>query len=158
MPGLPVSVQVTRLNFEKLRNHEGEGRFAKGLNYKYYQAQVMEEDDLDKLTPLKTGTIPNFTIEHRKREDYFGYIYSGYLDVPRDGIYTFSIKVNDRCTFYLDGKKFLSGGQRTVALKKGKYEVLEKYFQLGARKFNIISWEGPGIPVQEIPAKALFHL
>jgi len=158
LPGLPVSVQVTRLNFEKLRNHEGEGRFAKGLNYKYYQAQVMEEDDLDKLTPLKTGTIPNFTIEHRKREDYFGYIYSGYLDVPRDGIYTFSIKVNDRCTFYLDGKKFLSGGQRTVALKKGKYEVLEKYFQLGARKFNIISWEGPGIPVQEIPAKALFHL
>ena len=158
LPGLPVSVQVNRLNFEKLRNHEGEGRFAKGLNYKYYQAQVMEEDDLDKLTPLETGIIPNFTIENRKREDYFGYIYSGFLDVPRDGIYTFSIKVNDRCTFYFEGKKFLSGGQRTIALRKGKYQVLEKYFQLGAKKFNIVSWEGPGITTQEIPADALFHL
>ena len=158
LPSLPVSVQVTRLNFENLKNHEGEGRFANGLNYNYYQAQVMEEDDLDKLTPVESGIIPNFTIEHRKREDYFGYIYSGYLDVPRDGIYTFSIKVNDRCTFYLDGKKFMSGGERTVALKKGKYTVLEKYFQLGARKFNVVSWEGPGIPVQEIPTSALFHL
>jgi hypothetical protein len=42
-------------------------------------------------------------------------------------------------------------------LRKGKYEVLEKYFQLGARKFNIINWEGPGIPKQEIPESSLFH-
>ncbi len=158
LPSLPVSVTVNKLEYEKLKNREGEGKFIRGLNYRYYHAQVMDVDDLDKLTPLQTGVIPNFTIDQRKREDYFGYIYSGYLDVPRDGIYTFSIKVNDRCTLYIDGKPFLSGGLRTVALRKGKYEVLEKYFQLGARKFNIVSWEGPGIPKQEIPAAALCHL
>jgi hypothetical protein len=158
LPSLPVSVKVNKLEYEKFKNREGEGKFLNGLNYSYFHAQVMDVDDLDKLTPLQTGVIPNFTIDQRKREDYFGYIYSGYLEVPRDGIYTFSIKVNDRCTFYLDGKPFLSGGLRTIALRKGKYEVLEKYFQLGARKFNVISWEGPGIPKQEIPASALFHL
>jgi hypothetical protein len=157
LPSLPVSVRVNKLEFENYKNFEGEGKFTKGLNYKYYHAQVMDPDDLDKLTPLETGIIPTFTIDQRKREDYFGYIYLGFLDVPKDGIYTFSIKVNDRCTFYLDGKPFLSGGLRTIALRKGKYEVLEKYFQLGARKFNIINWEGPGIPKQEIPANSLFH-
>ncbi|MEI6140512.1 MAG: GH92 family glycosyl hydrolase [Mariniphaga sp.] len=157
LPSLPVSVKVTKLEFENYQNFEGNGKFSKGLNYKYYQAQVMDPDDLDKLTPIETGIIPNFTIDHRKREDYFGYVFSGFLDVPKDGIYTFSIKVNDRCTFFLDGKPFLSGGLRTIALRKGKYEVLEKYFQLGARKFNIINWEGPGIPKQEIPGNSLFH-
>jgi hypothetical protein len=158
LPSLPVAVQVNKLEFEKFKNWEGTGQFIKGLNYKYYHAQVMEVDDLDKLTPLESGIIPIFTIEKRKREDYFGYIYSGYLDIPKDGIYTFSIKVNDRCMLYLDGKQFLGGGLRTIALRKGKYEVLEKYFQLGARKFNIVMWEGPGIAKQEIPAGALFHL
>ena len=158
LPSLPVSVQVNKLEFENYKNREGIGRFIKGLNYNYYHAQVMEVDDLDRLTPLETGIIPNFKIDHRKREDYFGYIYSGFLDVPQDGIYTFSIKVNDQCILYLDGKPFLGGGLRTIALRKGKYEILEKYFQLGARKFNIVSWAGPGIPKQEIPAGALWHL
>jgi hypothetical protein len=158
LPSLPVAVRVNKLEFEKYKNREGTGHFIKGLNYKYYHAQLIEVDYLDKLTPLETGVVPNFTIDQRKRENYFGYIYSGYLDIPKDGIYTFSIKVNDRCTLYLDGKEFLGGGLRTIALRKGKYEVLEKYFQLGAKKFNIVMWEGPGIAKQEIPAGALFHL
>ena len=157
LPSLPVSVQVNKLEFENFKNWNREGQFIKGLNYKYFHAQVMDVDDLDQLIPLETGIIANFTIDHRKREDYFGYIFSGFLDVPKDGIYTFSIKVNDRCMLYLGGKPFLGGGLRTVALRKGKYEVLEKYFQLGARKFNIVNWEGPGIPKQEIPAGALWH-
>lgn len=157
MPSVPVSVQLNKLEFEDFTNYEGKGTFKKGLNYKYYHAHVMEENDLDNLTPIETGIIPNFTIEQRKQEDYFGYIYSGYLDVPRDGIYTFSIKVNDKCTLYLDDKEFLRGGFKTIALRKGKYKIDEKYFQLGAKKFNIVSWQGPGFEQQEIPASALFH-
>ncbi|MCG6186339.1 GH92 family glycosyl hydrolase [Maribellus maritimus] len=158
LPSAPVSVKPNKLEFEDFTNYESKGSFKKGLNYKYYHAHVMEENDLDNLTPVETGIIPNFTIEQRKQEDYFGYIYSGYLDVPRDGIYTFSIKVNDKCTLYLDGKEFLHGGFKTIALRKGKYKIDEKYFQLGAKKFNIVSWQGPGFEQEEIPADALFHL
>jgi hypothetical protein len=157
LPSVLVSVQLNKLEFEDFKNYEGSGIFKKGLNYKYYHAHVMEENDLDQLTPVETGILPNFTIEKRKREDYFGYIYSGYLDIPRDGIYTFSIKVNDKCTLYLDDKEFLRGGFKTVALRKGKYKIDQKYFQLGAKKFNIVSWQGPGFEQQEIPAGALFH-
>ena len=158
LPSAPVSVKLNKLEFENLTNYEGKGSFKKGLNYKYYHAHVMEENDLDKLTPIETGIIPNFTIEQRKREDYIGYIYSGYLDVPKDGIYTFSIKVNDKCTLYMDGKEFQHGGFKTIALRKGKYKIDEKYFQLGAKKSNIISWQGPGFELQEIPASVLYHL
>ncbi|MCY1723185.1 GH92 family glycosyl hydrolase [Prolixibacteraceae bacterium Z1-6] len=155
---VPVSLKVEKLEFEPYKNYEGTGKFEKGLKYKYYHAHVMDENDLDKLEPIEKGILPNFTIDQRKREDYIGYIYSGYLDVPRDGVYTFSIKVNDKCTLYLDGKEFLHGGYKTIALKKGKYKIDQKYFQLGARKFNIVSWKGPGIEEQEIPARALCHI
>lgn len=157
LPSAPVSVKLNQLEFKNYKNYDGEKNFQKGLEYKYYHAHVMEENDLEKLKPLETGIIQNFTIEQRKREDYFGYIYSGYLDVLKDGIYTFSIKVNDKCTLYLDGKEFLHGGFKTIALRKGKYKIDQKYFQLGAKKFNIVSWQGPGIKSQEIPASVLFH-
>jgi len=157
LPSVPVTVMLNKLEFEDLKNYQGTGNFKKGLKYKYYHATVVEENDLDSLTPLEIGIIPGFSIENRKREDYIGYIYSGYLDIPTDGIYTFSIKVNDKCTLYLDGKEFLHGGFRTIALRKGKYKIDEKYFQLGNKKFNIVSWVGPGIELQEIPASALFH-
>ncbi len=158
LPSRPVSVTVKKLEFENWKNYEGEGNFRNGLKYQYFEVQVLETEELDKLTPAETGILPNFTIDQRKREDYFGYFWSGYLDIPKDGIFTFSIKVNDKCTFYMDGKEFMRGGIKTVALRKGKYEVMEKYFQLGARKFNVVSWEGPGIELQEIPTKALFYL
>ncbi len=82
-PSLPVSVKLSKLEFESFKNYEGTMDFDKGLKYKYYHAHVMEEHDLDKLTPIETGIIPNLTIENRQREDYFGYIYSGFLDIPK---------------------------------------------------------------------------
>lgn len=158
LPSVPVSVRVNKLEFEDFKNYEGEGNFKKGLHYNYYEAHVMDAEDLDKLIPLETGIIPSLTIENRRVEDYFGYIWSGFLAIPKEGIYTFSIKVNDKCVLYLDGKEFMRGGFRTIALKKGKYKIEEKYFQLGARKFNVVSWKGPGFEWQEIPASALFYL
>lgn len=66
--------------------------------------------------------------------------------------------MNDKCVLYIDGKEFLRGGSKTIALRKGKYEIMEKYFQLGAKKFNIVPWEGPGIAEEEIPPSAFYHL
>jgi predicted alpha-1,2-mannosidase len=157
LPSLPVSVKVTKLEFETFKNYEGTRKFKKGLEYKYYHAHVMEEHDLDKLTPIETGIIPRITIEYRKREDYIGYKYSGYLDIPRDGIYTIYGGANDGMTLYIDGKPFFRGGYKTIAIRKGKYKVDQKYFQLGARKSNIVGWIGPGIEKQEIPASAFYH-
>lgn len=156
-PSVPVSVTINKLEFEKWTDYRDHGPFLPGLSYKYYEAHVMEENELDPLVPAETGILPSITIDERKREDYFGYIYSGYLKIPRDGIYTFSVKVNDKCTLYLDDKEFMHGGIKTIALKKGMYRLKEKYFQLGARKFNQVSWSGPGIAPEEIPPGALFH-
>jgi len=81
-------------------------------------------------------------------------IYEGYLKIPKDGIYSISISSNDRNDFFLDGKQFGGG---SIAIRKGIYKILQKYDQEGNKKWYIVSWEGPGIKKQEIPASAYFH-
>ncbi|MCK5105345.1 MAG: chitobiase/beta-hexosaminidase C-terminal domain-containing protein, partial [Cyclobacteriaceae bacterium] len=157
LPSVPVSIKMNKLEFEPFTNFENIFDFSPGLEYKYYHAHVMDEFALDELEPVETGIISRFTADERKREDYFGYSFSGFLKIPRDGIYTIYAKTNDGSTLFLDGKKFMTQGHRSIAIRKGKYKIAQKYFQLGNKKFDYVSWEGPGIEKQEIPPGALFH-
>ncbi len=158
LPSVPVSVQLNKLEFEQFTNYENKMDFEPGLEYKYYHVHVIDEFALDTLAPLETGIISRFTADERKREDYFGYIFNGYLEIPKDGIYTIDTRSNDGSTLFIDGKKFLGQvGFRSIAIRKGKYKIEQKYFQLGNDKFDYVKWEGPGIERQEIPPTALFH-
>ncbi len=150
----PVSIKMKKLKYENYTNYENKLEFEPGLEYKYYHAHVISEFELDDLEPLEVGIISRITADERKREDYFGYAFSGYLKIPGDGIYTISISSNDGNTFFLDGKKFGGG---SIAIRKGVYKISQKYFQLGNKKWDIVTWEGPGIKKQEIPPSVYFH-
>ena len=155
LPSVPVFIKMNKMEFVNYTNYENKLKFEPGLKYKYYHAHVINEFELDDLKPLETGIISRITVDERKREDYFGYAFSGYLEIPKDGIYTFSIHTNDGSTLFLDDKIFRGG---SIAIRKGKYKISQKYFQLGNKKFDIVSWEGPGINKQEIPESAYFHV
>ena len=165
LPSLPVAEKVNKLEFENFTNYENKFSFAKGLKYKYYEAKVMFVRELDNFKPLKSGIIKNFNIKNRTRNDYFAYIYEGYLKIPRDGVYTIYNKTNDGSILYLDGKEFLNsdGGHpasenfKNIALKKGMYKISQKYFQMAGGYMNQVSWKWPGIAKEEIPPRALFH-
>jgi predicted alpha-1,2-mannosidase len=162
---LTVTEKVKRLDFENWTNYEKRSSFAPGLKYKYYEAKVMFVRELDNFEPLKSGIIKNFNIKNRTRNEYFAYIYEGYLKIPKDGIYTIYNKTNDGSILYLNGKEFLNsdGGHpasenfKTVALRKGMYKISQKYFQMAGGYMNQVSWKGPGITKEQIPPKALFH-
>lgn len=154
LPSVPVSLKMTKLQFQNYINYERKMQFEPGLEYKYYHAHVISPSELDDLNPVETGIISKITADERKREDYFGYIFSGYLKIPRDGIYYITISSNDGNTFYLDGKVFGGGA---IALRRGMYKIAQKYFQLGNKKWDIVTWKGPGINKQEIQPGAYFH-
>ncbi len=154
LPSLTVAEKLEKIEFESYTNYKGLN-LKKGLKYKYYEASVMFVDELKDYEPISEGIVSSFNIEKRTRDAYFGFEYDGYIKIAKEGKYTFSKKTNDGSILYIDGKEFPSG--RTVAMKKGIYKISEKYFQMGARFWNIVSWEGPGIPYQEIPANVLFH-
>ncbi|MCD6598397.1 MAG: GH92 family glycosyl hydrolase, partial [Bacteroidales bacterium] len=161
---LTVTEKLIKLKYEKFQNYSA-SPMKPGLKYKYYEENLMFVRELAPLNPVEKGIIPSFSIENRKTDDYFGYEYNGYIQIPRDGAYTFYNKTNDGSILYLDGKEFINmdGGHpaheafKTIALKKGVYKISQKYFQMGGGFMNQVSWKGPGIEKQEIPASALFH-
>ena len=164
LPSLAVKFDFKKLKYENYKDYSNLN-LVPGLKYKYYEASVMFVDELKNFKPVSTGIIPTFSIDNRTRDTYFAYEYDGYLKVPRSGRYTIYNKTNDGSILYLDGKVFINtdGGHpayetfRTVALKKGVYKISQKYFQMAGGLENSVSWEGPGIPKQKIPASALFH-
>lgn len=136
-----------------------------GLKYKYYENNVLYVDELEAFEPKKTGITPYFSIEDRDQDGLFGFIWSGFIKIPRDGIYTFSLSSNDGGVLYLDGARFIDldgphtamPKSRTIALKAGTYQIAEKYFQMGGGYSNTVTWKGPGIRKEVIPPSVLFH-
>ena len=123
----------------------------------------MYVDELDKFEPKKTGITPNFSIAERENDGLFGFIYSGYIKIPKDGVYTFFLSTNDGGVLYMDGKRFIDKDgpgtstplSRTVNLKAGTYKIGEKYFQMGGGQELKIFWKGPEFEKREMTAEDL---
>jgi hypothetical protein len=136
-----------------------------GLAYKYTHGIYRMVNDMLNVPPLRSGIIPGFTIEPREKEQFFSFDYEGYINIIAEGQYTFYLASNDGGRFYLDDQMMINNDglhpvvevSKSVKLKAGLHSISVKYFQEGGRNGLIVSWQGPGIPKQEIPASVLFH-
>jgi len=157
-------VKLDKIEFTNFKNYEIEN-LKSGLKFKYYEENVLYVDELDKFEPKKTGIVPNFSIEPRDNDGLFGFAYSGFIKIEKEGVYTFFLSTNDGGVLYLNCERFIDAdgpgtatpSSRMVALKPGTYKIGEKYFQMGGGYSNVVSWKGPGIKKQVIPASVLFH-
>lgn len=136
-----------------------------GLTYKYTHGIYRMVNDFLDVPPLKTGVNPQFNIEPREKEQFFSFDYEGYINILKDGEYTFYLATNDGGRLYIDGYMLLNNDglhpvveiNKSVTLKAGLHPISVKYFQEGGRNGLLVSWKGPGIEKQEIPATVLFH-
>ncbi len=167
LPTTTVTAKIEKLGkvpLLHLTDHADED-LKPGLEYKYYEEHVLRVDELEQYTPKKTGITPYFSIEERENDRLFGFIYSGYIKIPEDGVYTFYLTTNDGGVLYLDGIRFIdtdgprgaTPASRMVRLKAGVYKIAEKYFQMGAGFTNTVQWKGPEIMKEVIPPEVLFH-
>jgi len=136
-----------------------------GLSYKYTHGIYRMVNDFLDVPPLKSGVVSHFTIESREKEQFFSFDYEGYINIPKDGEYTFYLATNDGGRLYIDGYLLLNNDglhpiveiDKPVTLNAGLHPLSVKYFQEGGRNGLIVSWQGSGIEKQEIPASVLFH-
>ena len=144
------------INLEKVK---------KGLTYKYYHGSFRMVNDFVNLPPIQNGTVGNFSITPRQKEQFFAFDYDGYINIPDDGIYTFYLATNDGGRLYIDdfslinndGLHPLTEVKEPLALKSGLHPISVKYFQEGGSYGLTVSWKGPKFEKQEIPSYVLFH-
>ena len=136
-----------------------------GVNYLYKEGDMMNTGYMKNLPVLESGVLETFNVNSIKDERQFGYNFSGYLEVPETGVYTFALEANDGAVLWINDKLIIDNdcGHRTqkldtkIGLKKGWHPIKVDYFQQGGAKSLNLSWEGPGVKNQEVPAAVLFH-
>ncbi len=109
-----------------------------GLHYRYYEGNFMQLSEVKKDVPDKEGIAINLDpMNIAEREDHFAVIYEGLLEVPTNGVYTFSTYSDDGSRLYLhdqlvvdnDGSHSARLRKGQVALKKGLHPIRIEYFE-----------------------------
>jgi hypothetical protein len=70
-------------------------RWVHGLDYRCAEVTNEALPDFNSLTALATGTVNNFDLGVMARPEHLGLCFTGFLEVPREGLYTFYTTSDD---------------------------------------------------------------
>jgi len=162
------SSAVVEAKFEKVIPKPAvipERSMSPGVVFQYFEGPWDQLPDFDTLTFVQNGIASRFDLSYRQRDDSIGFRFSGYIRVPRDGIYTFysrsddgsRLRVADKRVVENDGLHGMQEQIGQVALQKGYHSIGLNYFEKAGDQGLQVFFEGPGIKKQEIPSEILFH-
>lgn len=137
-----------------------------GLAYRYYEGQWDYLPNFTQLDVLQSGTTLAFDLDAIKQvDDAYGIVFTGYIDVPTDGVYTFYTSSDDGTKLYIGGEEIVDNdGSHSVrersgqvVLKQGKHAFEVRYFEDHGGEALSVLWEGPDFPKQHVRAEVLSH-
>jgi hypothetical protein len=166
--GLPDigAYEYTGSTTTTLRDPENPSNAVSGLDYKYYEGTWSTLPSFGSLTAVKTGTsTTGFDLSTRNKDDYFGYQFTGYVNIPSDGTYTFYTSSDDGSKLYIgttevvnnDGLHASVEKSGTIGLKAGKHAITVVFFENGGGQSLSVSYSGPNLSKQTIPTSALYR-
>lgn len=147
------------------------GAIEPGLRVEYYEGAWKLLPDFDALEPVRTGVAERVRLEAiETREDYFALRFTGYIEVPADGVYTFECLSDDGSKLWIgdaragtvevvdnDGSHSTQSRRGQVALRRGWHPITIGYFEDHAGSALRVSWSGPGLAMAEIEPASLAH-
>lgn len=161
-PSRTLAIQATKAVFgDALAVHPTRN----GTSYKYYEGFYRKVADIEKSPLLASGVQPDFSISGAKQEDHFAFIFTGLMEMPEDGIYTFLTSSDDGSVLYIDDKMVVNNdgshaavpSTGTIALKKGFHSYKLYYFEDYEGEGLTVAWKLPGAEkFAPIPANSLF--
>jgi alpha-L-fucosidase len=137
-----------------------------GIKYSYYEGTWDSLPDFNNLKPLSSGIMKNVEIIKKSKViNHYGFQFSGYIQVPADGVYKFYTSSDDGSCLYVDGNLVVNNDGHhadqekdgVIALAKGFHSLQITYYQGGGNRDLKIYYEGPGLTKQIIPNSILFY-
>ena len=136
-----------------------------GLVCTLYKGHWDRLPDFANLTPADSWIARNLTLEGPAQGDGFALRFSGYIRVPKDGVYTFFLTSDDGSRLSVggnlvvdhDGLHAATQATGQIILQAGCHPITVAYFEAGGAESLSASYEGPGITRQVIPQSAWTH-
>jgi len=158
---------VTQAQFTRLiaRAASVPARPTPGLMCRYYEGEWRRLPDCESLTPQKTAVVEAVGLPEFVRDEDYGLVMTGYVEVPTDGLWDFYIISDDGSALYvgdslvadndgIHGPEEVGG---MIALKAGLHPIRVDMFQCKGGKYLEVSMQGPGFEKQPIAPHLLFR-
>lgn len=124
---------------------------AQGMRYRYYEGTFKKVADLELIQPLAQGVFPLLTIEEAPADDHFGYVFTGCIQVPEDGIYSFQVTSDDGSILWIGAEKVVDNdgshaaipATGSIALQKGYHTYKLYYFEDYEGQHLSWAWKTP---------------
>ncbi len=137
----------------------------RGVLYNYYEGDWDKVPDFSKLKPVQYGACSALDLSCKKRKEYYGFEFTGFIKVPKDGVYAFFVESDDGSKMYIgdellvdnDGLHGLTEKRGLIALAAGLHPIRVCYFNKSGGEGLTVSYQGPGIAKQPVPAAILGH-
>ncbi|MDB5385756.1 MAG: Auracyanin-A precursor [Planctomycetaceae bacterium] len=122
-------------------------------------------ETLAKLKPQASGIVPEIVmnVPQRKEPDAFALRFTGMIQIPKSGKYTFYIASDDGSRVYVDNKLLINNDRlqgmteqsAAVDLLAGAHPIIVTYFDNGGGDGLEVAWSGPDLQKQKIAASHL---
>jgi hypothetical protein len=121
--------------------------------------------DFYALTPVKSGVTENVTLAVATQKDAMALRFTGAIEIPAAGQYTFYTTSDDGSQLWVDNTLVVNNDglhakqerAGTITLTQGFHPITIAYFEQGGGEILEARWEGPGIAKQLIPNTALWY-
>jgi hypothetical protein len=132
-----------------------------GMTVALYEGDWKALPDFRRLKPVRAGRgLWSFDpLRIRVRDDGYGIVFRGALEIPTDGEYSFFLRSDDGSRLSIDGRQIvLNDGihaaierRGAVRLRAGRHPFTVDYFEAGGGESCDVWVEGPGIAKQALP-------
>ncbi|MEM9142708.1 MAG: PA14 domain-containing protein [Bacteroidota bacterium] len=126
----------------------------KGIAYSYYEGHFDQVPNFATLNPVNTGVAQELDPDKiSQRLDHFAIQYTGFVQVPETGVYTFYLRSDDGAKLYVnntlvvdnDGSHSASTKTGMIAIKKGWHPLKIGYFEDFLGESLQLHYEGPDV-------------
>jgi autotransporter-associated beta strand protein len=174
----PINLMPTNASLSAASSVSG---LVSGLNFAYYQSATSYAVDSSTnwstmpnfaaLTPLSSGAVSGLDLTPRQRRNGYAFNYTGYLSVPTNGLYSFTLNSEAGSKLYIDGQLVVNNDglhspadlSGWIGLQSGFHALNVQYFcdtqsaLFGSSTyFDTLSlyYEGPGLARSIVPPGA----
>ena len=137
-----------------------------GLSSRSYTGDFKVVADISSGTLVNQGVVAVPDQSIKPREEYFGLVFTGFIDVPTTGLYRFYSDSDDGSTLSLHGKIVVDNDgmhnaterSGAIALEAGLHPIEIRMIEGMGQDLLRVSWLVPGSSKKElITAKAFVH-
>ncbi|MEZ6194728.1 MAG: PA14 domain-containing protein [Planctomycetota bacterium] len=158
---LAVHLLAPRLQGEALARATVLGR---GLDYEYLEGEWDSlEGEFAETPARRRGIAPRPDLSRERRDDRFGFRFSGEIVIPGTGAWTLATRSDDGSRLWIDGELLVDNDgphpaetkEAEIELAAGAHRIRVEFFENGGDEELQVLWRGPGeTELRRVPDEA----